>query len=36
VIRGSRHLAAAGSFLLWLAGPDGVAVLGEFGFLAPP
>jgi molybdate transport system substrate-binding protein len=36
VIRASRQHAAARTFLLWLAGRDGQAVLAQFGFRAPP
>jgi molybdate transport system substrate-binding protein len=35
VVRGSKHAAAASSFLHWLAGPDGQAILGGFGFRPP-
>jgi molybdate transport system substrate-binding protein len=35
VIKASSHLAAATAFLAWLAGPDGQAILGTFGFLPP-
>ena len=35
VIRDSTNAAAAKAFLTWLAGPDGQAILGALGFLAP-
>jgi molybdate transport system substrate-binding protein len=35
VVKDSRNAAAAQAFLTWLAGPDGQAILGSFGFLAP-
>ncbi len=35
VVKASRHVAQARAFLDWLAGPDGQAILGEFGFLPP-
>ena len=35
VVKASPNAAAAHDFLTWLAGPDGQAVLGEFGFLPP-
>jgi molybdate transport system substrate-binding protein len=35
-IGASPNRAAASAFLDWLAGPDGQAVLAEFGFLPPP
>lgn len=35
VVKASKHAAAARSFLDWLAGPDGQAILGSIGFLAP-
>lgn len=35
VVKASPNLAAAHAFLDWLAGPDGQAVLAEFGFLPP-
>jgi molybdate transport system substrate-binding protein len=35
VLKASTHAAAARAFLTWLAGPDGQAVLGRFGFLPP-
>jgi len=35
VVKESRNAAAANAFLTWLAGPDGQAVLGTFGFLPP-
>jgi molybdate transport system substrate-binding protein len=34
-IKASGKAAAAKAFLAWLAGPDGQAILGEFGFLPP-
>ena len=36
VVGASPHQAAAAAFLEWLAGPDGQAVLTEFGFLPAP
>ncbi len=33
VVKGSANAAAAKAFLAWLAGPDGQALLGSFGFL---
>ena len=36
VLAGSRRLAEAHRFLGWLQGPDGQAILAEFGFSAPP
>ena len=35
VVKASPNAAAAHAFLTWLAGPDGQAVLAEFGFLPP-
>ena len=35
VVRTARNPAAAKAFLDWLAGPDGQAILGTFGFLPP-
>jgi molybdate transport system substrate-binding protein len=35
VVKTARDPAAAKAFLDWLAGPDGQAILGSFGFLAP-
>ena len=35
VVGASPNEAAASAFLEWLAGPDGQAVLAEFGFLPP-
>jgi ABC-type Fe3+ transport system substrate-binding protein len=35
VIAGSDELDQAKAFLAWLAGPDGQAILAEFGFVAP-
>jgi molybdate transport system substrate-binding protein len=36
VIKASKHPGAAHAFLAWLAGPDGQAILSQFGFLPPP
>lgn len=36
VVGTSPNKEAAAAFLSWLAGPDGQAVLSEFGFLPPP
>jgi len=36
VVGASSNQEAAGAFLRWLAGPDGQAILSEFGFLPPP
>jgi len=36
VVSASPQHAAAQAFLDWLAGPDGQAVLGTYGFLPPP
>jgi len=36
VVGASDHAEAARAFLGWLAGPDGQAILAEFGFLPPP
>jgi molybdate transport system substrate-binding protein len=36
VVKASKNAAAARTFLDWFAGPDGQAILGEFGFLPPP
>jgi molybdate transport system substrate-binding protein len=36
VVGATRHADAARSFLDWIAGPDGQAILAEFGFLPPP
>jgi molybdate transport system substrate-binding protein len=36
VVKGSRQPGPARSFLQWLAGPDGQAILAQFGFRAPP
>lgn len=36
VLRDAPHRAAASAFLAWLAGPEGRAVLANFGFTAPP
>ena len=35
VVKASKSEAAATAFLNWLAGPDGQAILGTFGFLPP-
>jgi molybdate transport system substrate-binding protein len=35
VVKASPNAAAGHAFLTWLAGPDGQAVLGGFGFLPP-
>jgi molybdate transport system substrate-binding protein len=35
VVKASPRQAAAATFLAWLAGPDGQAVLAKFGFLPP-
>jgi molybdate transport system substrate-binding protein len=35
VIKASKHLDSGHAFLTWLAGPDGQAILGRFGFLPP-
>ena len=35
VVKASPNATAAHDFLTWLAGPDGQAVLSEFGFLPP-
>lgn len=35
VVKASAQLDAAHAFLEWLAGPDGVAILGDFGFEPP-
>lgn len=35
VVKGSRHESAAGTFLAWIAGAEGQAVLATFGFRAP-
>jgi molybdate transport system substrate-binding protein len=35
VVKASSSVDAAHSFLDWLAGPDGQAILAEFGFLPP-
>jgi molybdate transport system substrate-binding protein len=36
VVKATRQPDAARAFLAWLAGPDGQAILSEFGFLPPP
>jgi molybdate transport system substrate-binding protein len=36
VVRRSRDASAAQAFLDWLAGPDGRAILADFGFGPPP
>jgi molybdate transport system substrate-binding protein len=35
VVKTSPNQAAASAFLAWFAGPDGQAILGQFGFLQP-
>ena len=35
VVKASKNAAAGKTFLDWFAGPDGQAILGEFGFLPP-
>ena len=35
VVKASKNAAAAKTFLDWFAGPDGQAILSEFGFLPP-
>jgi molybdate transport system substrate-binding protein len=35
VVKASAHTADAHAFLSWVAGPDGRAILGAFGFLPP-
>lgn len=35
VVKSTTQPDAANAFLTWLAGPDGQAILGEFGFLPP-
>jgi molybdate transport system substrate-binding protein len=35
VVKASKNVAAAKAFLEWFAGPDGQAILREFGFLPP-
>ena len=35
VVKASPNQDAAKAFLDWLAGPDGQAILAEFGFLPP-
>lgn len=35
VVRASKNATAAKAFLDWFAGPDGQAILSEFGFLPP-
>jgi molybdate transport system substrate-binding protein len=35
-VKASRNAAAAATFIAWLAGPDGRAILAGFGFLPPP
>jgi molybdate transport system substrate-binding protein len=35
VVKASTNAASAHAFLGWLAGPDGQAILGTFGFLPP-
>jgi molybdate transport system substrate-binding protein len=36
VVKGSPNAAAAAAFVTWFAGPDSQAILGTFGFIAPP
>lgn len=36
VIRASTHQAEALAFMVWLTGPDGLAILQGLGFLPPP
>ncbi|HLO35999.1 MAG TPA: molybdate ABC transporter substrate-binding protein [Candidatus Deferrimicrobium sp.] len=36
VVGSSHHPDAAKAFMTWLTGRDGQAILGSFGFLAPP
>ena len=35
VVKASANQAAASAFLTWFAGPDGQAILAQFGFLPP-
>ncbi len=35
VVGASAHSSEAAAFLSWLAGPDGQAILADFGFVAP-
>jgi molybdate transport system substrate-binding protein len=35
VVKTSPNAAAAKAFLEWIAGPNGEAILGSFGFLPP-
>jgi molybdate transport system substrate-binding protein len=35
VVKASANPVAAAAFLAWFAGPDGLAILGDFGFLPP-
>lgn len=35
-VKASAHADAATAFLTWFAGPDGQAILKQFGFLPPP
>ena len=35
-VKASRDVGDAQAFLAWLAGPDGQAILGRYGFLPPP
>jgi molybdate transport system substrate-binding protein len=35
VVKASKSVDTAHAFLDWLAGPDGQAILAEFGFLPP-
>ena len=36
VVKASPNPTAAQAFLAWFAGPDGQAILADFGFLPPP
>jgi molybdate transport system substrate-binding protein len=36
VVKASPSVDAATAFLTWFAGPDGQAILADFGFLPPP
>jgi ABC-type glycerol-3-phosphate transport system substrate-binding protein len=35
MVKASPNQEAAADFLEWFAGPDGQAILAEFGFLPP-
>ena len=35
VVKASKNADAAQAFLTWFAGPDGQAILAQFGFLPP-